>query len=45
MDGRKWWKTIKEHKRDESNNGIGDLNLMSLNEMGYGFHLMPKVGF
>ncbi len=27
------------------NNGIGDLNLMSLSEMGYGFHLMQEVGF
>ncbi len=44
MDWRKGWKTLEEQKRDESNNGIGDLNLTSLSEMGYGFHLMQEVG-
>jgi hypothetical protein len=44
VDWRKGWKTLEEQKRDESNNGIGDLNLTSLSEMGYGFHLMQEVG-
>lgn len=44
MDWRKGRKTLEEQKRDESNNDIGDLNLTSLSEMGYGFHLMQEVG-